>query len=407
MSYQGQAVTLLPGRLRGYRQWTLVDLTGGGDFVLQSISVRADGGAPVRWPWTPRIEARCHRGSMTWGQHIEHSDDDVPVRECVCGIYAKHSPYGMDIGKPVSGVIEGWGPHTEIGDQGFRSRYARISALWVPSVRPQSRESDRLSPGWHEWKPPSERTLRPEDQDPTDWVRERLSEIYKVPVFDSFAALVEQYPPVDLSEIIPGYTRSRSNDEPSYASGGIVRSSGPRSKADAQAFLNATYASAAARDPIAAGLYPYPRRSTIGPGCWYVARLGTAAPDMTVTNGRFDGFWPMVDWVPVAVVNAVEMGHDGTRGILIPRERQMMFRDALYLPTQNVPGAACKMMLGWESADDTQRMIFHQVIPSANGDPFVINLETCPIPSGTPEMMRLYMAAWADSGTAPAPHYIP
>src|SRR4051794_40531930 len=90
--YKGQAVTLLPGRLRGYRQWGLVDLSGENHLVLQSIT------AKTRWPWTPQVEAKCHASSMFRAKQDPCEPEDVPARDCTCGIYAKHDPRRLPLG---------------------------------------------------------------------------------------------------------------------------------------------------------------------------------------------------------------------------------------------------------------------------------------------------------------------
>ncbi len=193
--YGGEAVELVPGRLRGFREWKIVRAAEGEPPRLAAISAR------TIWPWTPVIEARCHRADMgamyaQFERATMHDPLDVPNADCSCGIYAKHKPMNLNPGHDrVYGVIEAWGK-VELGTNGFRAQKARLVALGGAYDQPNgyavtARFTDllRMDPTpWHGG--PNKDTLA------------QLGELYRVPTFPDFAEMWAKYPPADVDELL-------------------------------------------------------------------------------------------------------------------------------------------------------------------------------------------------------------
>ena len=195
----GEAVTLVPGRLRGYREWRIRD-KGDGDLVLASPT------AGTVWPWTPVHEARCHRQRMAANPRLsftplerEHDPDHVPAKDCSCGIYARHHARDIVGHQPVAGVIEAWG-RIEIGRSGFRARYARLVAI---AVCPLAAGYRPMAPWW---------IPATEEDDYTCNAAQRLSEHYRVPAYLNLRQMIDAFPPVDVSALtgIASQPRRRS-----------------------------------------------------------------------------------------------------------------------------------------------------------------------------------------------------
>ena len=117
-------VALVPGELRGYRQFEL----------------RADGLYPLVYsgsgPWEGRFErARC----------AAEADHSPPGVDCGCGLYGWYLPGGsaMVLIGPASAVIAARG-RCVLGDRGFRAAQARIEAVALPAgVRWNPRAASR------------------------------------------------------------------------------------------------------------------------------------------------------------------------------------------------------------------------------------------------------------------------
>lgn len=171
------SLDLVPDRLRGYREFKVRDAAGPRPARLESVT------AGTVWPWTPTNEARCLRTEiflLGFKQFtpLAHDPDDVPNDTCTCGLYAKHKPITYASGDRIYGVIEAWGP-TEFGDAAFRSRYARLVALYL--------------------------CRKPADAPPFSLYLERaraLGDTYKVPVFGNYVEMMEKFPPVDISALL-------------------------------------------------------------------------------------------------------------------------------------------------------------------------------------------------------------
>jgi hypothetical protein len=196
--YTGDAVAMVPGRLRGYREWSIRERADG-DLVLVSVT------AGTVWPWTPVHEARCHRQRMAANPRLsfaplerEHDPDDVPAKDCSCGIYARHDPHHIVGREPVAGVIEAWG-RIEIGRHGFRARYARLVAI---AVCPLANGYRPMAP-W--WIPATEK------DDYTCNAARRLSERYQVPAYLDLRRMIDAFPPVDVGLLTGQRTEARQS----------------------------------------------------------------------------------------------------------------------------------------------------------------------------------------------------
>lgn len=172
--YGGQGAELVPGTLRGYRQW---QPAAGGALAALSMS----------YVWMhSEVEAICLKVSRI---SYRNSYDDpiieqragvpqhvVPDLNCVCGIYAKHQPDNYSSSGYVSGVIEAWGK-VQLGSEGFRAQKARIVALAMPNIiiRDDFAEFMRI-----------------------------LGKRYKgVEFWPDVSAMYEKYPPIDVSALLP------------------------------------------------------------------------------------------------------------------------------------------------------------------------------------------------------------
>jgi hypothetical protein len=114
--YGGETVTLVPGRLRGYRSWRAswpqirVTLDDRDPYVLPP-SVRLEGiTAPTEWRSGHPPAAVCRRAELVAarrytlkeGESAEHpAGAPVPARGCSCGYYALHLPNAW----PLTGAI--------------------------------------------------------------------------------------------------------------------------------------------------------------------------------------------------------------------------------------------------------------------------------------------------------------
>jgi hypothetical protein len=146
--FSGKEVPLVPGGLRGYREWT----------------VTADGLRAVNFGyiWGPGVNvARCMGRWITPGPPMRH---EAPDAGCACGLYARYELVGCSLN--ATGVIEASG-RVILGTRGFRAEKAKIVALCI--------EDDVYKhPPW----------------DPS------------IQVFDRIPDMLEAFPPQDVSELI-------------------------------------------------------------------------------------------------------------------------------------------------------------------------------------------------------------
>ena len=156
---------LVPGELRGYRQFEL----------------RSDGLYPLVHgecgPWNGKIErARCARGR----------DHAAPATDCRCGLYGWYLPGSATVAiGPANAVISVRG-RCVLGDRGFRAAQAHIDAVALPvAVR---------------WNPKAARR-----------VRQMLAASYPhTAVYDSTRLMLKDYPPHDVRGLGIDPPRDRS-----------------------------------------------------------------------------------------------------------------------------------------------------------------------------------------------------
>lgn len=106
-------LALVPGELRGYRQFQL----------------RADGLCPLVHdafgPWDGRLE---HASCATGAEH------PAPAVDCRCGLYAWYLPGSATVSLgPATAVVAARG-RCILGDRGFRATSARIEAVTLPAI---------------------------------------------------------------------------------------------------------------------------------------------------------------------------------------------------------------------------------------------------------------------------------
>ena len=108
--------------LVGFRQWCVTD------GALTSLYDGAD------WP-AGCLTARCDRG---------HADDEVPAKDCSCGVYAYYDPCPRTASAATPDLIGGavvvWG-RVEAHIYGMRGKHARIVAVELPLSRGRKRRA--------------------------------------------------------------------------------------------------------------------------------------------------------------------------------------------------------------------------------------------------------------------------
>ena len=160
--YDNKEHEVVPGVLRGYRQW----------------QVQPDGLYACNFPvrWEAGVNTAIHQGRRRLHKV------EAPVKGCSCGFYALH---GTDLYRGhgpryVSGSIKAYG-HVILGTTGFRAQYVEIESLWIPN------ETER-------WRL-LERRLTPV----LSVIRDHYPD---VPVFDTWADLMQAFPPIPVTELI-------------------------------------------------------------------------------------------------------------------------------------------------------------------------------------------------------------
>jgi len=112
----------------GYRGWKVATING--ELTLESPSHSFKNTEGGRYFWTPNDNmARCKKC------------DDIPGEDCDCGLYALKQPeHTLGIfGPDVCGIVIMWGKVLD-GNIGFRSAYARVETLFLPTVKKMSEE---------------------------------------------------------------------------------------------------------------------------------------------------------------------------------------------------------------------------------------------------------------------------
>jgi hypothetical protein len=148
--------TLVPGELRGYRQF---ELRPDGLYPLAKATFGPWGGACE--------EARCAAGA----------DHPAPSADCRCGLYGWYHPGSATVPLgPVSAVVAASG-RCVLGDRGFRAARARIEAVSLPAA---VRWNPRANAG----------------------ARRMLAERYPdTRVYRSTRAMLRDHPPHDVREL--------------------------------------------------------------------------------------------------------------------------------------------------------------------------------------------------------------
>lgn len=189
--YSGSERPLIPGTLRGFREWLVIDPEG----TLGALNYQWTDEAtndPRRPPdWTPGInEAVCMQGlhQAPPGHHPGVADG-----RC-CGFYAKYVPRGLnETASPVrvTGIIEGSG-RISLGTRGFRAQKAEIVALVMDEKTLRvSRRPITFFTG-KEFKTGG----------PVPTLAE-IGERYTVPVFKDWGYALKMFPVQDLGAIAP------------------------------------------------------------------------------------------------------------------------------------------------------------------------------------------------------------
>lgn len=181
--WQGEE-TLVPAALRGYRSW---NAQGG---------VLASTGVSHRWE-EPQAAARCLLGNVIGGEPDCDCDLCVenqhlaPVRDCTCGIYGWYDPADSRLVKgDVFGVVEVTG-RAVMASHGFRAEKARIVALAIE--QPKRDPTLTLGSIWTDRQPASANDLH---------TVARWAKTQGIPVFSSRSALLDAYPPQDVSSLV-------------------------------------------------------------------------------------------------------------------------------------------------------------------------------------------------------------
>ena len=157
---------LVPGELRGYRQF---DLQDGG---LHPLVHQAGG------PWDGGLErAGCAKG-------LDHAP---PAADCTCGLYAMYRPGSGTISLGAANAVVSARGRCVLGDRGFRSASARVEAVALPAhllVRPRTASRTR---------------------------RELAQRYPHTRVYSSTRRMLRDHPPQDVRElgIVPPPDRSR------------------------------------------------------------------------------------------------------------------------------------------------------------------------------------------------------
>jgi hypothetical protein len=132
----GPAVTVVPGRLRGYRWFSYNSRSPLGIGAVRLNQSREG------LPWSHTMKARCYpnKDSHRWYSR-SNCQAPNPDEAHWCGLYGWYSPDRIDlvrdlnVERAVLGVVEAWG-NVLMGDQGFRAEHVRILALaFVPEAR--------------------------------------------------------------------------------------------------------------------------------------------------------------------------------------------------------------------------------------------------------------------------------
>jgi hypothetical protein len=219
--FTGEPVTLVPGTLRGYRQWTVST-----EMTLTAIAqdyVWPSGTATASCVVINRFRKNPYRDVNIGGPHPMET---VPDAGCTCGFYAVHSPIDNQVVGPsvlcpnrqIMGVVEAWG-NVQLGPRGFRAQHARIVALAFqlpdPTLAGNPFRHSRWTPyGRDFYVHPDGRILSSREMldewRPQDWQGELRRNYPKTIMCRSRDAMLEQFPPVSTAGLVaPRKPRAR------------------------------------------------------------------------------------------------------------------------------------------------------------------------------------------------------
>lgn len=173
---------LVPGALRGYRSWRVLD------DELTACNF------PLKWPVGVMESRHVSFGSYLAGFRIVGCKAS-PQKDHSCGIYANHEPGYEDSRGWIVGSIKAYG-RTIVGTRGFRAGKAEVEAL---TLNPDALNKAHWSIRNFEGKVVLSDPLQVEQM--WDTVH-RLGWNYQVPVFRSTEALVEAFPPISVAHLL-------------------------------------------------------------------------------------------------------------------------------------------------------------------------------------------------------------
>ena len=154
--------TMVPGTLRGYREWIPTP------YGLKAVNF------PIIWePGVNTAQCAGYRGDPVRYESTTHV---APMGRCTCGFYARHTPFHPSFPTSVGGVIKASG-RVILGTAGFRAQYAEIEALY-------------FSQGWGTPMMLDQYNVTMLDQ-------------YNVPIYREFGAMVLDFPPISVDQLLP------------------------------------------------------------------------------------------------------------------------------------------------------------------------------------------------------------
>lgn len=184
--YDGTALELVPGTLRGYRAWYVPSVFSFGKnddfsfgkndddfFTLKSLSMN------FFWRPGPPERATCHGRALLFDSPLSREVHPSPVRGCSCGYYATYRLHHLPVFREwvltgdvyVVGTVTAHGKIV-LGTKGFRAEYMTIEALSL----------DHPTYSW-------------------------LAQAYDAVAVHSFDELTSKYPPSNVDELL-GVSRS-------------------------------------------------------------------------------------------------------------------------------------------------------------------------------------------------------
>jgi hypothetical protein len=164
-SYSQREHELIPGFLRGYRKWGWCEerhtYSWSGSH-LRSLT------RSYHWA-SGRQTASC-----AFFNEGAHNLAPVPAKGCTCGFYATYNGIPRDFTGLFEGSVKAEG-RIILGQRGFRAQFVTVEALCFSASVPIAHR---------------------------DFIAHQVSELYRVPFFNSRDELLEAFPPQDVSHLI-------------------------------------------------------------------------------------------------------------------------------------------------------------------------------------------------------------